>query len=152
MIHPRGMVSVYHFQVTKKGPAHHMFSALPQPEDLPKLFPLDCSLLSYRPRLICLRLSLLAGLAISTHRSVWTINTFFKKMLLFEIVSWETNVIYNGTKQASCIQQNRILFNQISVVLNTDKAYVWHTLPIRTCWSQYFWKFHVMCELLPNFT
>lgn len=42
MIHPRGMVSVDHFHVTKKGPAHHMFSALPQPEDLPKLFPLDC--------------------------------------------------------------------------------------------------------------
>lgn len=45
-------------------------------------------------------------------------------MLLFEIVSWETNVIYNGTKQASGTQQNRILFNQISVVLNTDEACV----------------------------
>lgn len=54
-------------------------------------------------------------------------------MLLFEIVSWETNVIYNVTKRESGIQQNRIMFNQISVVLNKDKACVWHTLPTRTC-------------------
>ena len=62
----------------------------------------------------------------------------FKKFLfhdLLEIISWEANVISNVAEQATCIEQNRLLFNQINCVINVDKDYVWNTLTIRTCWG-----------------
>lgn len=52
---------------------------------------------------------------------------------LLEIISWEANVISNVTEQATCTEQNRLLFNQINCVINVDKAYVSNTLTIRTC-------------------